>query len=87
MASLSEDKTTGRGDDPSPTTATGPSERIEVAPLIEHKAPASIRAAQVAIIHFFMSFTGTTSHSKSSSCKAAWLRRSLRSNLLGSCPT
>ena len=61
MASLSgaEDNATGRGDDPSPTTAMGPRERIELAPLIEHRAPASIRAATVASIHFFMYFTST----------------------------
>jgi len=30
---------------------------------MEHKAPANISAAKVAIIHFFTSFTSTTSNS------------------------
>jgi hypothetical protein len=60
MASLSgtEDTTTGKGDGPSPTTATGPNDLIEVAPLTALREPAIIRAARAANINFFAFFTG-----------------------------
>ena len=60
MASLSgtEDTTTGTGDGPSPTTATGPNDLIEVAPLTALREPAIIRAARAANINFFAFFTG-----------------------------
>jgi hypothetical protein len=67
----------GTGDVPSPTTATGPTERSEVAPLIELRAPASIRAARVAIIHFFRCFTlslQTRSQAASRIAASRWVR-------------
>jgi hypothetical protein len=49
---------TGKGDGPSPTTATGPNDLIEVAPLTALREPAIIRAARAANINFFAFFTG-----------------------------
>jgi len=59
MVSLSgtADTTTGKGDDPSPTTATGPNELIEVAPLTALREPAIMRAARAANISFLAFFT------------------------------
>src|SRR5271154_1207956 len=59
LVSLSgtEDSTTGKGAVPSPTTATGPNEFIEVALLTALREPANMRAARAANISFFAFFT------------------------------
>src|SRR5215469_7392329 len=49
--------TTGSGDTPSPTTAIGLSKLSELAPLIEQRPPATMRAARVANIIFLRCFT------------------------------
>jgi len=49
-----EPRTIGIGADPSPITRTGVVALMEVAPLTALRAPASIKAARVAIIVFFI---------------------------------
>jgi hypothetical protein len=53
-----EDSTAGKGDDPSPITATGPIGLIEVAPLTAPREPAIMSAARAANISFLAFFTG-----------------------------
>jgi|SRR5271170_6051426 len=59
-ASLSEtaDRTTGKGEDPSPAMVPGLNEVIEVAPLTALREPAIMSAARAANISFFAFFTG-----------------------------
>jgi hypothetical protein len=57
LLSGTADTTTGKGDDPSPTTATGPNELVEVALLTALREPAIMRAARAANTIFFAFFT------------------------------
>jgi hypothetical protein len=65
----------------------GPRERIELAPLIEQRAPASIKTAAVASMNFFSCFTGTTSNIKIELRKRVATRLGAFQTYVGSCPT